>query len=186
MNKKIIFVVILIILLILGGILLFRNKKSKDDENTLYKVQFKNTILRVQRYDYSLGQNQIVGVEESPNKGKLYKKITTNPITISMEPKIIFINEQLGIIITKPNISKSNNYLGIKVTNDGGKTFIDGKLNYDNPNIEIITIEDVPYKDRSLLILPCSIYQVKKDQSGYEDIKIKFISTDNGLTWNEQ
>lgn len=183
-NKKIIFIIVLIILLVLGIILIQKEKELPKDDNTLYKVSFNNTVLRVERYDYSLGQNQIVGVEKSTDKGKNYKRVTTEPITISMEPKFIFINEQLGFIISKPNISKQNNYQGIKVTQDGGQTFIDGKINYYNPNIETITIENIPYKENNLLKLPCSIYQIKSDNTGYENKELIFISTDNGLTWN--
>lgn len=186
MKKKTIIIVsiLIILLLITGGIFLFLNREYPDDENTLYTIKFGNTKLRFERYDYSLGQNQIVGVEKTTNKGKTYEKLTDEPIIVSMEPKFIFINEKLGFAISKPNLNKSNNYIGVKVTQDGGKTFTDGKINYNNPNIDILTIEDVPYVDNSLLKLPCSIYQVKADHSGYEDVKLIFSSSDNGLTWN--
>lgn len=185
MKKKVIIsIIVLVILLVCGGILSFINKEYPDDENTLYTIKFGNTKLRFERYDYSLGQNQIVGVEKSTNKGKNYEKLTIEPIIVSMEPKFMFLNEKLGFAIIKPNLTKNSNYIGIKVTQDGGKTFIDGIINYNNPNIEILTIEDVPYIENDLLKLPCSIYQVKEDKSGYENIKITFISVDNGLTWN--
>ena len=160
MKKKIIIIVsiLIILLLITGGIFLFLNREYPDDENTLYTIKFGNTKLRFERYDYSLGQNQIVGVEKTTNKGKTYEKLTDEPIIVSMEPKFIFINEKLGFAISKPNLTKSNNYIGVKVTQDGGKTFTDGKINYNNPNIDILTIEDVPYVEKDLLKLPCSIY----------------------------
>lgn len=185
-KKKLLILVIVLIFLfvIVGGIILFLNREYPDDENTLYAVKFGNTKLRFERYDYSLGQNQIVGVEKSTNKGKTYEKLTDEPIVVSMEPKFVFINKKLGFVISKPNLTKSNNYIGVKVTQDGGKSFVDGKINYNNPNIEIITVEDVPYLESNLLKLPCSIYQVKANQSGYEDVKLFFISSDNGLTWN--
>ena len=72
----------------------------------------------------------------------------------------------------------------MKVTKDGGKTFSDAKINYDNPDIEILTVEDVPYIKKDELKLPCSIYQVKADKSGYEDKRLTFVSIDSGLTWN--
>lgn len=186
MKKKIIISIsiLVILLLIVGGIFLFLNREYPDDENTLYTIKFGNTKLRFERYDYSLGQNQIVGVEKTTNKGKTYEKLTSEPIIVSMEPKFVFINEKLGFAISKPNLTKSNNYIGVKVTQDGGKTFTDGTINYNNPNIDILTIEDVPYMENNLLKLPCSIYQVKADQSGYEDVKLVFISHDNGLTWD--
>ena len=70
------------------------------------------------------------------------------------------------------------------VTKDGGKTFLLSEINYDNPNIEILTIEDVPYYEDNDLKLHCSIYQVKQDNSGYEDKDLYFISKDDGVTWN--
>lgn len=183
-NKKIVFIIVLIIILSIVAILLLTNKSKPDDDNVLYTIQFGSTKLRFVRYDCSLGQNQIVGVEKSIDEGKNYESLTSEPITVSMKPKFVFINENLGFAISKSNLTKTNNYMGLKVTQDGGKTFVDGKIIYDNPNIEILTIEDVPYKENDLLKLPCSIYQVKSDQSSYEDIKLLFISSDNGLTWN--
>lgn len=185
MNKKYIVLIVIGLLLLLSGLFIFfNNKEYKDDENTLYSIKFDNLKLRFERYDYSIGQNQIVGVEISKNKGKTYEKITVEPIIVSMEPKFIFLNQHLGFAISKTNLEKYNDYLGLKVTNDGGKRFIDSKINYENPNIDIITVEDVPYFENNVLKLNCSIYQAKKDNSGYEDIDLIFFSTDNGLTWN--
>lgn len=186
MKKKNIILIIFVVLIsvIAIGFIINLDKVYQDDENTLYSINIGNTKLRFQRYDYSMGQNQIVGVERSTNKGKTYEKLTDEPIIVSMEPKFIFLNEKLGFSISKSNLNKSNNYMGIKVTHDSGRTFVDSKINYDNPNIEILTIEDVPYYEKELLKLPCSIYQVKEDNTGYEDVPLIFMSDDNGLTWN--
>lgn len=186
MKKKNIILIIFAVLISFIAIVFIMNidKEYQDDENTLYSINIGDTKLRFQRYDYSMGQNQIVGVEKSTNKGKTYEKITDDLIIVSMEPKFIFLNENLGFAISKPNLSKTNNYIGIKVTQNGGRTFVDSKINYDNPNIEILTIEDVPYYEKELLKLPCSIYQVKEDNTGYEDVSLIFMSVDNGLTWN--
>ena len=185
MKQKYLFLIILVTaLLVAGVIIIFSNKEYYDDENTLYSINFDKIKLRFERYDYSLGQNQIVGVEKSTNKGKTYEKITDEPIIVSMEPKFIFLNEELGFAIAKQDLSKNNNYRGVKVTNDGGKTFNDGIINYENPNIEIITIEDVPYYENNILKLKCSIYQINENRNGYDDVEIVFISGDRGLTWN--
>jgi len=184
-KKFIIIITLIILLLIIGGIFLLLNKKYPDNENTLYTINFGDIKLRFERYDYAIGQNQIVGVEKTTNKGRTYEKLTGEPIIVSMEPKFVFLNENLGFAIAKSNLSKNNNYNGVKVTQDGGKNFVDGIINYDNPNIEILTVEDVPYIEDGLLKLPCSIYQIKENQSGYEDIEIIFVSTDDGLTWNQ-
>lgn len=185
MKKKIIIpILILLVLLIAIGIYVIFFMEYPDDKNTLYSAKFENTKLRFERYDYAVGQNQVVGVEKSTNRGRSYEKLTKEPITVSMEPKFVFINKKLGFAIAKPNLTKNNNYIGVKVTHDGGKTFVDVKINYDNPDIEILTVEDVPYLENDILKLPCSIYQVKEDKSGYEDKKLTFVSIDNGLTWN--
>ena len=69
------------------------------------------------------------------------------------------------------------------VTTDGGKTFNQSEITYDNFNIEILTIEDVPFYENDKLKLHCSIYQAKSDQSGYETVDLYFITDDDGLTW---
>ena len=184
MKKKVIYFILIFICLIAGFIYLTSNREYPNDDNTLYTKTFDNKIVKFERYDYSLGQNQIVGVEESVNEGKTYEKLTSEPIVVSNESKFIFLDKNLGFVISTPNLNKLNDYIGLKVTQDGGKTFVNAKIHYDNPDIEILTLEDFPYKENGVLKLPCSIYQIKKDDSGYEDVKLIFISTDNGLTWN--
>ena len=183
MKKKI---VVLIIMVLIMGVFLFafRKKYSYEDENTLYYIELGKTILRFERYDYSLGQNQIIEVQKSENEGKTFEDVTEEKIIVSMKPKFIFLNEKLGFAIAKSNLTKDNDYMGVKVTQDGGKTFADGTINYDNPDINVLTILDVPMYDQNILKLNCSIYQATKDGSGYEDIELIFVSFDNGLTWN--
>ena len=182
MKKIVMFVIIVLLLITIGIILLIKN--GSMDNNILYSVKFNDEIIRIIRYDYAIGQNQIVGVEKKDNNSKNYNRLTDNLITVSMEPKFVFLNSNLGFIISKTNLMKSNNYIGIKVTNDGGKTFDDCVINYDNHNVEIITIEDVPYQENNQLKLNCSIYQINKDKTGYETVKLIFESDDNGLSWN--
>jgi len=182
-KKYLIFIITGLSLIIIVSLFIFFNRKNINDENTLYTINFENIKLRIERYDYSLGQNQIVGVERSVNNGN-YESITKEPLIVSMEPKFVFLNKNLGFVISKSNLTKTNNYLGIKVTSDGGITFSNGIINYDNPNIEVLTIEDVPYYENDLLKLSCSIYQIREDKNGYETKNLTFVSTDNGLTWN--
>lgn len=189
--KKIITIIIIILIatsLVIYGVCLLLPKNNEtenyDDENTLYVIKFDDIVLRFERYDYSLGQNQIVGVEKTSDKGKTFKKLTKEPITVSMEPQFVFLNDKIGFAIAKSNLTKSNDYMGLHVTLDGGKTFTNAAINYDNPNIDILTIDDIPYLDNNILKLPCSIYQIKEDDSGYEEVKLIFTSFDNGLTWN--
>ncbi len=189
MKKKNILIIGIIILLIVIAVILSMvlNKKEldyPDDENTLYSVKFDNIKLRFERYDYALGQNQIVGVQKSTNYGKDYEDITKEGITVSMEPKFIFFNEKFGFAVKKPNNQKDNGkYYGMYVTKDGGKTFKLSKITYENPGVEILTIEDVPYYEKDILKLHCSIYQIKSDGSGYEDVDLYFITKDDGETW---
>ncbi len=182
-QKKAIVFIVLVLVTLFGGIL-YLNREYPDDENTLYSVKFNKVKLRFERYDYALGQNQIVGVEKSTNRGKTYEKFTNSTIIVSMKPKFIFLNENLGFAIAKSNLTRSNDYLGFHVTLDGGKTFNNSKINYVNQKIDILTIKDVPYYDNDLLKLPCSIYNLKEDESGYEEKNLIFTSIDEGLTWN--
>ena len=164
--KRVIVSLFVFVLLIVCGLVLFKEKNYPDDENTLYSIRFNNIKLRFERYDYSLGQNQMVGVEKSINKGKNFDKVTDELLIVSMDAKFVFINEKLGFAVSKKDLNKSNNYSGIKVTDDGGKTFIDATINYNNPDIELISVLDVPYLENDLLKLDCSIYQVKEDKTG--------------------
>ena len=183
-NVILISVVIIILIVVIGLIIWFINREYPDNENTLYSIKFEDSKLRFQRYDYALGQNQLVAVEKSTNKGKTYERITEELITVSMEPKFVFLNEKLGFAISKPNLTKNNNYMGFKVTNDGGKTFVDAIINYNNSNIEILTLNDVPYYENDVLHIKGSIYQLKENGMGYEDVELIFISLDKGVTWN--
>ena len=184
-KKKIIIVIGIIILTILGilSFILLNRKYPYEDENTLYFKEFNNTILRLERVDYSLGQNQVVIVQKSTNKGKSFEDITKEPIILSMEPKITFLNEKLGFVLAKSNLTKNNNYLGLYITKDGGKTFENCKINYNNSNIEMLTIVSTPFYDNDILKMKASIYIVKEDQNGYENKKLIFISDDKGLSW---
>ena len=185
MKKRTIIIGSLIIVLLIIGLILFLPKKEVIDENVLYSVNFDNVVLRFKHVDNVIGQNQIVVVEKSMDNGKKFETITEGDVIVSLEPKFVFLNEQLGFAVKKSNNIKENgNYYGMYVTNDGGKTFNLSEINYENPNIEVLTITDVPFYNNEKLILPCSIYQVKEDQSGYENVSIYFTSNDNGLTWN--
>ena len=189
MKKKYLIIIGIILVTIVAIILaIVLNKKEQDypdDENTLYSIKFGNVKLRFERYDYALGQNQLVGVQKSTNNGKDYEDVTKSGITVSMEPKFVFFNEKFGFAVKKPNNIKTNGkYFGMYVTKDGGKTFILSEINYENPNIEILTIEDVPYYENGKLKLHCSIYQVKSDYSGYENVDLYFITDDEGETWH--
>ena len=124
MKKKIIIpIVIIVILLVIGLILLF-TKKNSNDNNILYSVKFNNTCIRFKHIDNVIPQNQIVTVEKSINNGKTYEVITEGQVIVSLDAKFIFLDENLGFAIKKPNNTKDNGkYYGMYVTRDGGKTF---------------------------------------------------------------
>lgn len=178
-------ILVVIAIVIVATILNKKEQNNPDDKNTLYSIKFGDIKLRFERYDYVLGQNQLVGVQKSTNNGKDYEDITESKITVSTEPKFIFFNEKFGFAIKKPNNIKSGGkYLGMYVTKDGGRTFKLSEINYENPNIELLTIEDVPYYEKGKLKLHCSIYQVKSDAEGYENVDLYFVTADDGETWN--
>ena len=187
MKKKIIISIITVvaIVLIIVGILLFTKSYSYSDENTLYFIKFNNSILRFEHIDHVVPQNQIVVVQKSNNNGKTFETITEGQVIVSLEPKFVFLNENFGFAVKKPNNIKDNGrYYGMYVTKDGGKTFTQSEIIYDNPNIEILTIEDVPFYENDKLKLHCSIYQAKADGSGYENVDLYFVTENDGLTWH--
>ena len=154
MKKRTIIIGSLIIVLLIIGLILFLPKKEVIDENVLYSANFDNVVLRFKHVDNVIGQNQIVVVEKSMDNGKKFETITEGDVIVSLEPKFVFLNEQLGFAVKKSNNIKDNGkYLGMYVTNDGGKTFNNSVINYDNPNIEVLTITDVPFYKNEKLVL---------------------------------
>ena len=186
MNKKAILLGVLLVIGLIIVLLLAHKEVKEIDENELYSRQFGNTILKFEKYDYALGQNIIVGVEKSIDKGKNYTKVTEEPITVSSEAKFKFLNESLGFVISTGYILRSNKFKGLKVTQDGGKTFVDAKFNYENNLIDFVTIEGFPYYKNDELLLKCSIYDIHYEEYTYEDVELIFKSQDDGLTWNYQ
>ena len=175
---------IIILIIVIIVCLVFLNIHNSDDENTLYTKKYDNIVLRVKRYDYTVGQNQLVGVEKSTNKGKNFERVTKDPVPISMEPKFIFLNQKVGFIISKTDLSRTNGFAGIKVTKNGGISFKDAKIHYDNYDIEVLTVKKGPYIENGKLKLKCIIYQIKKDKSEYGKVNLIFVSKDSGLNWN--
>lgn len=185
-NKKSIMMIFVLIVIIIGIIIKNACDNNEEfDENMLYKIEFGNTILKFERIDDSLGQNQIVGVEKSTDKGKTFTRITENPITVSLEPQFKFLNENLGFAVQRGYLWQSSGTYnnGLLVTEDGGKTFSQAVFNYDNENVDTITITKLPYYDGNQLKMECSVYQINATKDGYEDILILFVSKDNGKTW---
>ena len=178
-------ITILVILLLLVGIItaILLLQQPKADENELYKKQFGDTILRFERYDYALGQNMIVGVEKSTNKGKKYTRVTENPITVSLEAKFLLLNETLAFVVSTDDLSRRNQFKGFLVSADGGQTFSNAEFHYDNANVDILTLDDFPYVDGNTLKMKCSVYDINVTRDGYEEMELIFLSYDNGFTW---
>lgn len=91
--------------------------------------------------------------------------------------------EHMGFAISTGNIDLNNNNQGLMVTNDGGKTFTSANVEYENSDVDYITIEKIPYYEKDSLKMKCSVYQLNSSRDGCEDKEIIFISNDNGLHW---
>lgn len=177
----------IILVCIVDAFILFyflNHQKKEIDENLLHIQTFGNVILKFERYEYSLGQNMIVGVEKSVDDGKTYTIITQEGVVVSNKARFQFMNENLAFIISKEDISRSNDFIGFKVSRDGGKTFNNAKFIYENDRVDIIHIDNFPYYDEENLKLDCLIYDFAQDGSGYQNYQITFVSEDEGLTWN--
>lgn len=182
--------IIIILALIIDIVIIYRfqgNQKKvvdKKDENELYSEKFDYTILKFQRFDYTLGQNMIVGVEKSTDGGKTFNIITQDGVVVSNKARFDFFDENVAFIISRELIDRNNKFSGLKVSQDGGKTFVDAKFSYDNDRVDILHINDFPYyNDEKKLCLECTIYDIAPDGNGYADYLITFVSDDNGLTW---
>ena len=54
-------------------------------------------------------------------------------------------------------------------------------FDYKNENVEYLTIDNMPYYDKDVLKLQCSLYEVSDDD--HENKELVFISKDNGFNW---
>ena len=187
MNKnkvKWILLSLFVVILIVIDLSVVKNEDKEIDENMLYSQSFGKTMLKFERYDYVLGQRMLVGVEKSVDKGKTYQKVTKDVITVSNEARFAFLNPSLAFAISTGYIEKDHDYQGFLVSKDGGKTFQNAKFTYENNRVNQISIDEVPYCDENSLKLNCSIYDIKKDGTGYEEVELVFTSYDDGLSWS--
>lgn len=83
-------------------------------------------------------------------------------------------------------IMLSENAISLYVSNDGGRSFKNSKVNYKDENADYITIEKMPYFENSILKIKCSVYQLNSSKDNYEDKELIFVSYDNGENWNLQ
>lgn len=173
---------LLIVLLFIGMVFLImildRTPELLNDEDIIYTEEFGEDILQVRRYDYSLGQRMIVGVEKSNNNGKNFEKVTKDMIEVSLEAKVEFLNENLGFIIDTGYLDRNRDFKGLLVTTDGGATFKQSTITYDNENVDLISIKKMPYYENNKLKLDCSVYVIDHNED------LIYYSTDDGNTWN--
>lgn len=154
-----------------------------EDGEVLYEKKFDQTILRFSKIDNVSGQNMLVHVIKSKDDGESFYVVSEDPIQVSNEAKFVFLSKTLGFAVSTGNIDLNNNNQGLMVTNDGGKTFTSANVEYENPDVDYITIEKIPYYEKDSLKMKCSVYQLNSNRDGYEDKEITFISNDNGLHW---
>ena len=156
-----------------------------EDGEVLYEKKFDQTILRFSKIDNVSGQNMLVHVIKSKDDGESFYVVSEDPIQVSNEAKFVFLSKTLGFAVSTGNIDLNNNNQGVMVTNDGGKTFTSVNVEYENPDVDYITIEKIPYYEKDSLKMKCSVYQLNSNRDGYEDKEITFISNDNGLHWQQ-
>ena len=171
-------IVILFIGIVFLIIILDKTPELLDDDSIIYTKNFNNQILEVRRYDYSLGQRMIVGVEKSNNNGKSFEKVTEEMVEVSLEAKFEFLNENLGFIIDTGYLDRNRDFKGLLVTNDGGITFKQTIITYNNKDIDLISIEKMPYYEDNKLKLECSVYVIDHNED------LIYYSVDDGNTWN--
>lgn len=173
-------IVILFIGIVFLIIILDKTPELLSNEDIVYTKKFDKEILQVIRYDYSLGQRMIIGVEKSNNNGKSFEKVTEEIVEVSLDAKFEFLNENLGFIIDTGYLDRNKNFKGLLVTNDGGITFKQAEITYDNENVDLISIEKIPYYENGKLKLECSVYITDHNES------LIYYSSDNGNTWNNE
>lgn len=169
--------IFLLFLLIIFLMMVLDKTPHLIDSDILYTKKINNNVLQVRRYDYSLGQRMVIGVEKSNNNGKSFEKVTEEMVEVSLEAKFEFLDENLGFIIDTGYLDRNKNFKGLLVTDDGGITFRQAEITYDNENIDLISIEKMPYYENDKLKLECSVYIIDHNEN------LVYYSTDNGNTW---
>lgn len=182
MKKNLISLLIMILFIGIVFLVIILDKTPEliSNEDIVYTKEFGEEILQVRRYDYSLGQRMIIGVEKSNNNGKSFEKVTEEMVGVSLEAKFEFLNENLGFIIDTGYLDRNRNFKGLLVTNDGGITFKQAEITYDNENVDLISIKELPYYENGKLKLECSVYVADHNED------LVYYSTDNGNTWDNE
>lgn len=182
MKKNLISLLIMILFIGIVFLVIILDKTPEliSNEDIVYTKEFGEEILQVRRYDYSLGQRMIIGVEKSNNNGKSFEKVTEGMVEVSLEAKFEFLNENLGFIIDTGYLDRNRNFKGLLVTNDGGITFKQAEITYDNENVDLISIKELPYYENGKLKLECSVYVADHNED------LVYYSTDNGNTWDNE
>lgn len=152
-----------------------------ENENVLYEKKFGKTILRFGKVDDVLGQNMLINVLRSKDNGNNFYVVSDDVIQVSKKAKFEFLSKDLGFVINTGKIYLDDKKTSLYVTDNGGKNFIVANFDYKNENVEYLIIENMPYYDKDILKLQCSLYEVSDD--GHENKELVFISKDNGFNW---
>ena len=136
----------------------------------IYTTNIDNTIYRIVRTDYTLGQKQIIKVQKLINK--TFKDIT-NQVTINNSASFEFLTKDLGYINNNSNIKP------LKVITSTSKDIIDAQINLDKYLLESLNILDFPTKKDNIYIMNVSVYENNK-------IKEITLESEDGITWNQQ
>lgn len=136
----------------------------------IYTTNIDNTIYRIVRTDYILGQKQIIKVQKLINK--TFKDIT-NQVTINNSASFKFLTKDLGYINNNYNIKP------LKVITSTSKDIIDAQINLDKYLLESLNILDFPTKKDNIYIMNVSVYENSK-------IKEITLESEDGITWNQQ
>ncbi len=136
----------------------------------IYTTNIDNTIYRIVRTDYILGQKQIIKVQKLINK--TFKDIT-NQVTINNSASFKFLTKDLGYINNNSNIKP------LKVITSTSKDIIDAQINLDKYLLESLNILDFPTKKDNIYVMNVSVYENSK-------IKEITLESENGITWNQQ
>ena len=136
----------------------------------IYTTNIDNTVYRIVRTDYILGQKQIIKVQKLINK--TFKDIT-NQVTINNSASFKFLSKDLGYI------NNNSNKKPLKVITSTSKDIIDAQINLDKSLLESLNILDFPTKQDNIYIMNVSVYENSK-------IKEITLESEDGITWNQQ
>lgn len=153
------------------------SEEEQSEEYEYFSDEQNGTLVKMQS---PFRDKYIIKIYKTKDGGENWGEITTNLSQVYIGTKCLFINENVGFLYDP--YGGVDSYASLQITNDGGYTWEDVKVNKP----EEITEKNIFFKDLPTVNgdkLEVIVYTVRLNRYPNEKY-YKFESTDLGKTWN--